>query len=143
MLIKIPSQKNLATPLLAEIPKGKSSNSQVYIVKKGDTFWNIAQRFSVSSKNIADWNRITVKTALVPGRTLTIKTIGQQQQLASTASLRLIRYTVNKGDTLLQISRKFNVPVADLKKSNLDALVKGLQPGQKLKVLVDNSEPST
>ncbi len=142
MLIKIPSQKNSVNPtLIAETSKSKSSNSQIYTVKKGDTFWNIAQRFSVTGKNIADWNKITLKTALVPGRLLTIKTIGQQ--LASTSSVRLIRYTVNKGDTLMQISRKFNVPVTDLRKSNTDVLIKGLQPGQKLKVLVDNSQPST
>jgi membrane-bound lytic murein transglycosylase D len=142
MLIKIPLQKNSVNlPLIAESSKTKSSNNQIYTVKKGDTFWNIAQRFSVSTKNIADWNRITVKTALVPGRTLTIKPVGQQ--LASASSIRLIRYTVNKGDTLMQISRKFNVPVTDIRKSNADVLAKGLQPGQKLKVLVDNSQPST
>lgn len=142
MLIKIPTQKKLTNPtLIAATSKSKSSNSQFYTVKKGDTFWNIAQRFSVTSKNIADWNKITLKTALVPGRKLTIKAVSPQ--LASTSSIRLIRYTVNKGDTLMQISRKFNVPVTDLKKSNADVLVKGLQPGQKLKVLVDNGQPST
>jgi len=142
MMLKIPLQKSPDDlPLIAVSSKTKLSNNQTYTVKKGDTFWNIAQRFSVSTKNIADWNRITVKTALVPGRTLTIKTVGQQ--LASTSSLRLIRYTVNKGDTLMQISRKFNVPVTDLRKSNAEVLAKGLQPGQKLKVLVDTSQPST
>jgi membrane-bound lytic murein transglycosylase D len=94
----------------------------------------------VTSKNIADWNNITLSTALVPGRKLAIKTVGPQ--LASTSSIRLIRYVVNKGDTLLQISRKFNVTVTDIRKSNADTLVRGLQPGQKLKILVD-SQPAT
>jgi membrane-bound lytic murein transglycosylase D len=44
---------------------------------------------------------------------------------------------------LMQISRKFNVQVTDLRKSNADTLVRGLQPGQKLKILIDNSQPST
>jgi len=142
MLIKVPAQKNSAKPqLIAGTSKGKASNSQYYTVKKGDTFWNIAQRFSVTSKNIADWNNITLSTALVPGRKLAIKSVGPQ--LASVSSIRLIRYVVNKGDSLLQISRKFNVPVTDIRKSNADTLVRGLQPGQKLKILVDSSQPTT
>jgi len=142
MLIKIPTHRQSVNPqLIAATAKNKSFNSQFYTVKKGDTFYNIAQRFSVSTKNIADWNKITLKTALVPGRKLTIKSVGPQ--LASASSVRLIQYTVNKGDTLMQISRKFNLPVTDLRKTNANTLVRGLQPGQKLKILIDNSQPAT
>ncbi|NOT11762.1 MAG: LysM peptidoglycan-binding domain-containing protein [Methylococcaceae bacterium] len=141
MLINIPSQKPVAPVMTAETSKSKSSNSQFYTVKAGDTFWKIAQRFSVSSKNIAEWNKISLKTALVPGRKLTIRAISPQ--LASTSPIRLIHYNVNKGDTLMQISRRFNVPVTELRKSNADTLVKGLQPGQKLKILIANNQPST
>jgi membrane-bound lytic murein transglycosylase D len=124
----------------ATLAKSKAPNNQLYAIKKGDTFWNISQRFSVTPKDIAQWNNITLKTALVPGRKLAIKTTNQQ--LASTSSIRLIRYTVGKGDSLTQIARKFNVSIADLNKSNADTLIKGLRPGQKLKVLVDG-QPST
>jgi membrane-bound lytic murein transglycosylase D len=142
MLIKIPGQKTVNTAvMMAKAPRSAYAGSQFYTVKKGDTFWNIAQRFSISPKNIAEWNKITLKTALVPGRKLTIKALSPQ--LASASPVRLIRYTVNKGDTLMQISRKFNIPVSELRKSNADVLVKGLQPGQKLKVLLDSPHPST
>lgn len=142
MLLRIPStDKPAGTALLAKASKSKPVSNQIYAVKKGDTFWNISQRFSVSPKEIAEWNKITLKTALVPGRKLTIKNMNQQ--LASTSSaVRLIRYTVGKGDSLTQIARKFNVSIADLRKSNSDTLIKGLRPGQKLKVLVDG-QPST
>jgi membrane-bound lytic murein transglycosylase D len=124
-------------PLLARASKNKSAITQVYAIKKGDTFFNISQRFSVNPKDITNWNNITLKTALIPGRKLTIKSVNPQLASAS-PSIRLISYTVGKGDTLTQISRKFNVSVADLQKSNAAILVKGLQTGQKLKVIVDN-----
>ena len=134
------SSKN--TPLLAKASKAKSLNTQVYAIKKGDTFFNISQRFSVTPKDIANWNNITLKTALIPGRKLTIKSVNPQLASAS-SSVRLISYKVGKGDTLTQISRKFNVSVADLRKSNAATLVRGLQTGQKLKVIVDNSQSSS
>ena len=139
----IPSEaKSNSIPLLATASKTKSANAQVYAIKKGDTFFNISQRFSVTPKDIANWNNITLKTALIPGRKLTIKSVNPQ--LASTSSsIRLISYTVGKGDSLTQISRKFNVSVADLRKSNAATLIKGLQPGQKLKVIVDSNQSSS
>ena len=134
------SSKNI--PLIATASKAKSVNAQVYAVKKGDTFFNISQRFSVTPKDIANWNNITLKTALIPGRKLTIKSVNPQLASAS-SSIRLISYTVGKGDSLLQISRKFNVSVSDLRKSNAATLVRGLQPGQKLKIIVDNNQSSS
>ncbi len=143
MFLQIPSTTNKRdnNVLLAKASKIKTVNSQIYAVKKGDTFWNISQRFSVSPKELAEWNKITLKTALVPGRKLTIKSMNQQLASSSSA-VRLIRYTVGKGDSLTQIARKFNVSIADLRKSNSDTLSRGLQSGQKLKILVDG-QPST
>ncbi len=112
------------------------ASNQFYTVKKGDTFWNISQRFSATPKDIADWNKITLKTALVPGRKLAIKSANPQ--LASSSSIRLVHYKVAQGDSLIQIAKKFNVPLSDLRKSNVEVLSKGLRPGQQLKVLVDN-----
>ena len=135
--------KSKSTPLLATASnKTRSANTQVYAIKKGDTFFNISQRFAVTPKDIANWNNISLKTALIPGRKLTIKSVNPQLASAS-SSIRLISYTVGKGDSLTQISRKFNVSVADLRKSNAATLVKGLRPGQKLKVLVDNNQSSS
>lgn len=145
MTLRIPltATQTANMPLLTKAAsvKTKLASNQVYAVKKGDTFWKIAQRFSVSPKEIAEWNKITLKTALVPGRKLTIKSTNPQLA-SSSSSIRLIRYTVGKGDSLTQIARKFNISITDLRKSNADVLAKGLRPGQKLKVLVDG-QPST
>ena len=143
MRIQIPSDaKSNDSTLLARASNNKSANAQVYAIKKGDTFFNISQRFSVTPKDIANWNNINLKTALIPGRKLTIRSVNPQLASASTTSTRLISYKVGKGDTLTQISRKFNVSVEDLRKSNTGTLAKGLQSGQKLKIIID-SQPAT
>jgi membrane-bound lytic murein transglycosylase D len=141
--LQIPSEaKSNSIPLLASVSKPKATNTQVYTVKKGDTFFNISQRFSVTPKDIANWNSATLKTALIPGRKLTINSINPQLASAS-SSIRLFSYKVGQGDSLTQISRKFNVSVADLRKSNAAILVKGLRPGQTLKIIVDNNQSSS
>ncbi len=141
MRLRIPSKAGYkSNQLVAKASNNKSASAQVYAIKKGDTFYNIAQRFSVSTKEIAQWNNISLKTALIPGRKLTIKS--DNQQLASSSSTRLINYTVARGDTLTQISRKFNVSIADLRKSNASTLARGLQSGQRLKIIID-SQPTT
>ncbi|MGZ8095981.1 MAG: LysM peptidoglycan-binding domain-containing protein [Methylosarcina sp.] len=143
--LKIPSsKKSTELNILAKSSKinALASNNKYHIVKKGDTFWNVAQRYSVTTKDIANWNNIRLNSALILGKKLTIKS--KDPQIASSSStLRLIRYTVRPGDSLTQISRKFSISVPELRKSNADTLVKGLRPGQKLKVLVDNSQPTT
>jgi peptidoglycan lytic transglycosylase D len=62
------------------------SAGKVYTVKKGDTFWHIARKFDVSSKDIAHWNQLSLKTPLKPGQKLIIRvpgkaTIAMQEQL--------------------------------------------------------------
>ena len=122
-------------------PKIKAVSSQVYAVKKGDTIQAVAKHFSVAPQELASWNNLTLKTALSLGQKLTIKSV--IPQLASTtSSMHLINYNVGEGDTLIKIAKKFNVPLAELQKTNASNLVKGLHPGLKLKVLVDSSQSS-
>jgi len=141
-MLQIPGTSNKAiNTLLVAKSKAAPIGNQVYAIKKGDTFWNISQRFSVSPNDIAEWNKITLKTALVPGRKLTIKS-NNQQIASSSPSIRLVQYTVGKGDSLTKIAKRFNVSVDDLRKSNPTIRTKAIVSGQKLKVVVDN-QPST
>ncbi|MDO9424575.1 MAG: LysM peptidoglycan-binding domain-containing protein [Methylobacter sp.] len=137
MLLKLPrSQETADTKHTVKIAKNKSGSTQIYIVQKGDTFWNIAQKFSVSTNDIASWNKTTVKTTLLSGQKLTIKAANQYVQ-ASSAGIRTIKYTVKKGDSLAQISRKFNVSIADLRKWNPPEISDSLIPGKILKVVIE------
>ncbi len=143
MMLKMPTPpKTPDTQLSDKTAKTKSGNTQIYVVKKGDTIWNIGQRFSVNAKDIADWNKITPKAALVSGQKLTIKAASQPAVASKTivpsaAGMRSISYTVKQGDSLAQISRKFNVSIADLRKWNPPTISNSLTPGKKLKVILN------
>ncbi len=122
----------------------KQRRNHIYTVKKGDTFWEIARLFSISSKDLARWNLLSVNALLHPGQRLVIKKpVNITTTTSAINSFQSLHYTVKKGDSLFEISRKFNVSIADLRKWNNNATGTLLQPGQKLKVLVDISQPST
>jgi membrane-bound lytic murein transglycosylase D len=140
--LKVPASSSHASAVreISKPIKSKASGGQVYVVKKGDTFFNVSKRFAVSRNNIAGWNNISANSNLKLGQRLVIK--GGTQQLASASPSRLIRYTVKRGDSLMQLCRKFGVSLSDLRKSNPDAS-KGIRPGQSIKILVDNSNRAT
>ena len=160
MLLKLPvlAQKNTDSLPATKMVKNNAVNSQIYVVKKGDTVWNISQRFAVNEKELAETNKISLKTALVSGQKLMIKaanqppalipravaTVGKpllkapnQKLAASMAAIHSINYTVKQGDSLAQISRKFNVSIADLRKWNSPEISNSLTPGKKLKVILN------
>lgn len=140
--LKVPASNHASViTQITKSTRAKISSGQVYVVKKGDTFYNVSKRFAVSRNNIASWNNISPNSNLRLGQKLAIK--GSGQQLASASPTRLIRYKVKRGDSLTQLSRKFGVSVNDLRKSNPVAGSKGLRPGQSLKILVDNTDRAT
>jgi membrane-bound lytic murein transglycosylase D len=155
MVLQIPASNiasNKATdiPFLPKTATEKSAATQVYSVKKGDTLFNVAQRYSIPVKDVAEWNKLKMKTALVAGQKLTIKTSGQQisaapaPTLSASNSARSINYIVRQGDSLAQISRKFNVSVTDLRKWNPPAGGnKALTPGKIIKVILSAGNRTT
>ncbi len=140
--LKVPSNHVPPSKHLDKVIKTKPvTGGQVYVVKKGDTFFNISKKFAVSRNDIANWNNISPSSNVRLGQKLVIK--GSIQQVASVAPTHLVRYTVKQGDSLMQLSRKFGVTVNELRKSNPEAGSKGLRPGQHLKILVDNNDRTT
>jgi membrane-bound lytic murein transglycosylase D len=135
--LKVPASNSINQISKQSKPK-TSGNGFVYVVKKGDTFFNISKRFAVSRNDIAGWNNISPNANVRLGQRLVIK--GASPQLASASSTRLIHYKVKRGDTLTQLSRKFGVSVSEIRKSNPAAASRGIQPGQSLKIIVDNQD---
>jgi membrane-bound lytic murein transglycosylase D len=116
------------------------SNTAVYTVKKGDSFWTIARRHKLSHKKLASIN------GLATGSTLSI---GQKLYLPlndSTKSFednQAINYIVKRGDSLYDISRRFNVSINQLRDWNDLKRSKYLQPGQELRVYISTMSEQT
>lgn len=99
-----------------------------YVVKSGDTLFNISEKFRVKWDLIAQINNLSEPYLLKIGQVLKVPTN------ISTASTNKI-YTVKSGDTLVDIARNFKTTVDDiiavnpnLQKSNL------IVPGQIIKL---------
>lgn len=142
LMIPVASQK-LAYYNLKPYYRGspKKSGKIYYRVRRGDNLWKIARRYSVSTKNLAKWNRMSTRTKLRIGKKLVIwrGKPGTSRRYAKSKTKGHRRYTVRRGDSLYLIARRFKVTVADLRKWNATLTGKYIKPGQRLAV----SRPTT
>lgn len=117
--------------LIIPSPSGSAESVEIaheYIVKKGDTLTEIAERFGVSVGGLKSANTLKGSNIII-GTTLIIPV-----SLSTIGSLaRSAEYVVKKGDNLSLIADKFDVSIADLKSANgISGTV--IRTGQVLKV---------
>ncbi|WP_371189277.1 LysM peptidoglycan-binding domain-containing protein [Thalassotalea maritima] len=125
---------------LSKLSKKGSGKKLVHTVQRGDTLWDIGQKYKVSSKQIAKWNGFAPKDMLRLGQKLTIWTNANDNAKKSASGntvVRNINYRVKSGDSLARIANKFNVSIGDIEKWNNLNRGKYLQPGQMLKLSVN------
>ncbi|MEQ3639626.1 MAG: LysM peptidoglycan-binding domain-containing protein [Alteromonas sp.] len=119
---------------LASIQSSNKSKQKVrHTVKSGDTLWDIARKYKVSTRQLAKWNGMAPGDMLRPGKTLVVWLEGK----SDAGVTKKVTYTVRNGDSLSRIASKFNVKVSDISKWNSLNTKRYLQPGQKLKLYVD------
>ena len=113
-----------------------SPTPRIYTVKRGDTFSEIANKFDTTVEVLMEVNGIRDATSLRIGTKLTIV-----QPPDYWAVMAYESYEVQDGDTLIGISGKFDVKVADLRKAN-DLEGKTLRAGMELKIPVGTATPT-
>jgi LysM repeat protein len=106
-----------------------------YIVKKGDSLYKISKRFKVPASALREVNKLS-NDRLDIGDVLLIpdsdaKKVSLNQEHEKKASVDKSQYVVAKGDTLVEISKKFGISVEDIKRAN-NLKNNKLQIGQKL-----------
>ena len=136
----------------------KSGRSKViYTVSSGDTLWDISQHYGVGVRSLAKWNAMAPRDTLHRGQKLVVWTSRKGKKSASAPAtpptslaksgnsvMQRINYVVRRGDSLARIATRFRVRVADLMRWNtLLAKSKYLQPGQRLKLIVDVTKQSS
>ena len=108
-----------------------------YIVKKGDSLYSIARNFNTTIDQIKKDNSLVTNTLSI-GQVLKIRTRNEDNVIIEECFGEAYvptdtTYTVQKGDSLYSISKKFNTTVDNIKKkNNLTSNV--LSIGQVLKI---------
>jgi len=120
------------------------SSAVTHTVSRGETLSGIAQQYGVTISDLKSQNEKVLKRGLQPGQVLAIiKSSGGEIQSDpvdsaiaenSDADQTDVKHTVQKGDTLFQLARKYNVSVDNIKSQNEAVLKRGLQPGQVLTI---------
>ena len=78
-----------------------------YTVQRGDNLYSIANKYNTTVNEIKSLNNLTSNNL----------SIGQQLRIPTNASGN-ITYTVQKGDNLYSIARKYNTTVNEIKRKN-------------------------
>lgn len=84
-----------------------------YIVERGDALIKIAKKFGLKTKELAKMNGIKIKSPLRIGQKL--KLPFKQKMIDAVSSGK---YTIEKGDTLISIAKKFKLKPKELMKFN-------------------------
>lgn len=99
-----------------------------YTVKKGDTLYFIARKYSTTVSKLAQANNI---------KNINLIRVGQVLKLPGTATPKpapVRTYTVKRGDTLYSIARKYNTTVTKIAQTNNIKNVNVIRVGQVLKI---------
>ena len=94
-ILKLPEKENIV-------------DYDLYIVKKGDTLYKIANNYNISVNELKKINNLTSDTL----------SIGQQLLVPITEESDYTIYIVKKGDSLYSIAQKYNTTVDSIKKLN-------------------------
>lgn len=109
--------------------------TRTYVVQRGDTLTQIAQRFSVTVQSIRALNSLRANDVLLIGDVLIIPPTGGQTGTPQTPRTTVNGYyTVRAGDTLFAIASSFGVNVYDLAEVNGILNLNSIYAGQLLRV---------
>lgn len=130
-------------PIVFNDSKSRESTSRssvTHVVKRGETLSHIALRYRVRVSDIQSWNN--VRSVIRPGQRLVIYTAGAPATASSGSSAPAtstsggyVMYTVKKGDTLWEISRRFEgVSLNQIMQLNGFTQRSKILPGAKIKI---------
>ena len=137
------------TAALTPVPPAPVAASQEYTVAKGDSLTRIAKKFGVSVADLKAANGLSsdaVKVGqklVIPGGAPGTGTTSLAVEGGSSAPLAAAgtqEYTVEKGDSLSRVAKKFGVSLADLRAAN-NLTGDTIKAGQKLVIPAGASAP--
>ena len=129
-----------------------------YTIKRGDTLWGISRRYGTTVQNLVSWNNIKNPNLIFPGQRLIIygssgsnensrvsKNVNSntytdsnlnlsQNTYSNNNNINYAQYTVQKGDSLWRIARRYRVCPKKLARVNGITNPYAIYPGLVLKI---------
>lgn len=131
LLIPQGQRSAVAPPSYATSDPGPTTGRQLtYVVRRGDTLSQIAERHGVSASRLRSWNRLG--TYIYPGQKLTIHQGSGGSSSSSSGSSTVVQ--VRKGDTLWDIARAHGVSLTSLLSANGLSRASLIKPGDRIRV---------
>ena len=118
----------------AFFPVRAFGEERVHIVRKGETFYSIAQSLGLRADDLMRYNGITDPARLQAGQTLKIPVPQSATVPAGTGSGTYTSYRVVRGDTFYSIARKYSVTESQIRQANGLAANYMLREGDSLKI---------
>ena len=118
------------------------TTGQYYVVKEGDSLWEIARQFNLGTKELQQLNGLATNI-IHPGDRILLAALQpvKQQPIEVKPDTAEFYYHIRSGDSLWTIARKYNVSTGEIKRwNNLNNNL--IHPGNKLLLkTADAGEP--
>ncbi len=146
------SSTRVVTPVAEETYRAPaaSSGTSTYTVQRGDTLYSIARQFNEDVGELAARNGVTTNYKVVVGDDFKVKGSSSGAKSSRSSSSAAKYHTVQRGETLYSISRKYGQEVAEVARWNGIRSPYNVHLGQRLIVApaglrsssVEDSEPT-
>jgi len=139
-IFRIPDDRTMAqtqsvgaASVIGPVPSGRSGRTDesiIHVVRSGETLSEIAGRYGVTIRAIREKNNLS-GNLIRPGQELIIESAvnGRSADLASSTSGSQ-RHIVQRGDTLWDIARQYNVSVDEIRQWN--NIGRSIRPGDEI-----------
>ena len=129
-------------PRRAKGPVGPGAGTTWYMVRRGESWWSIAERNGVRVGDLQTWNDAAPRDRLRIGQRIRVRSGAAAQGRSAPVARSTPRvvpttpatYKVKRGDTLSGIAVRYNIPAADLRRLNGLSADAALPAGKVLKL---------
>ncbi len=138
-----PPAKKEAIASAAPSQEPAAQNDPSYVVKPGDSLERIANRYKLTVPVLAGLNGLKPEAIIHPGQKLKVGTNTESASAPSAAPSKARVHTIQTGDTLFKISRKYGVSLDELMSANPGINAKALRVGDTINISTPAQEPET